>query len=101
MSKFLVMGMDAACCYKSKYRNPAQAIKREDLGNLSVGSVADVAILNIKEGNFGFYDKTGYKMQGKRKFECEMTIRAGKIVYDLNGIANPVYPKPFKVALGH
>lgn len=26
----------------------------------------------------------------EKKFECEMTIRADKIVYDLNRIANPV-----------
>jgi dihydroorotase len=65
-------------------------IKREELGHLSVGAVADVAVLNMREGNFGFYDKTGYKMEGKKKFECEMTIKGGRIVYDMNGIANPV-----------
>jgi dihydroorotase len=47
----------------------------------------------MREGNFGFYDKTGYKMEGKQKLECEMTIMGGKIVYDLNGIANPIYLK--------
>jgi dihydroorotase len=52
--------------------------------------VADVAVLNLREGNFGFYDKTGYKMTGKQKFECELTLRAGKVVYDLNGMATPV-----------
>jgi dihydroorotase len=65
-------------------------INREDLGNLSPGSGADVAILDLRDGAFGFYDYTGYKVTGNRKFECEMTIREGKIVYDLNGIANPV-----------
>jgi dihydroorotase len=70
--------------------NPAKEIKREDLGNLSVGSDADVAILNLREGKFGFFDYKGYKIEGDKKLECEMTIRGGKIVYDLNGIANPV-----------
>jgi dihydroorotase len=102
MSKFLVMGMDEPGIIKASTWNPALAIKREELGHLSVGAVADVAILNIREGNFGFFDKTGYKMEGKRKFECEMTIRGGKIVYDLNGIANPVVVKaaPQKAAAG-
>jgi dihydroorotase len=36
------------------------------------------------------FDYTGRKIDADKKFECEMTIRAGKIVYDLNGIADPV-----------
>lgn len=93
MSKFLVMGMELPAVIKASTWNAAQAIKRQDLGHLSVGAIADVAILNMREGNFGFYDKTGFKMEGKRKFECEMTIKDGKIVYDLNGIANPIVVK--------
>jgi len=88
MSKFLVMGMDLVSIITASTWNPAREIKREDLGNLSVGADADIAILNIREGKFGFFDYTGYKIEGNKKFECEMTIRAGKIVYDLNGLAN-------------
>jgi len=72
---------------------PAQVIKREELGNLSVGAIADIAVLNLRQGNFGFYDKTGYKVEGKQKFECEMTIKGGKIVYDLNGMGTPLVVK--------
>lgn len=96
MSKFLLMGMPLTDVIKASTWSPAQVIKREELGNLSVGGIADVAILNLRQGNFGFYDKTGYKVEGKQKFECEMTIKAGKIVYDLNGIADPIYPKAKK-----
>ena len=39
------------------------------------------------------FDYTGYKVEGSKKLECEMTIRGGKIVYDLNGIANPIVVK--------
>jgi dihydroorotase len=90
MSKFLVMGMNLKSVITASTWKPAQVIKREELGHLSVGAMADIAVLNIREGNFGFYDKTGFKITGKQKFECEMTIKGGKIVYDLNGIANPV-----------
>ena len=90
MSKFLVMGMPLASVIKAATWNPAQEIKREDLGHLSKGAEADVAILSLREGNFGFFDYTGYKLEGTKKLECEMTIRSGKIVYDLNGIANPI-----------
>ena len=90
MSKFLAMGMDLQSVIKASTWIPAQVIKREELGTLSVGSDADIAILNIRKGKFGFFDYTGYKIEADRKLECEMTIRAGKIVFDLNGIANPV-----------
>jgi dihydroorotase len=90
MSKFLVMGMNLDSVIRATTSNPAKEIKREDLGNLSVGSDADIAILNLREGKFGFFDYKGYKIEGDKKLECEMTIRGGKIVYDLNGIAKPV-----------
>jgi dihydroorotase len=98
MSKFMAMGMDLPAVIKASTWNPAQAIRRPELGHLSVGSVADVAILNVRGGKFevrdtgyfGFFDYTGHKIEGKQKLECEMTIRKGKIVYDLDGIASPV-----------
>ncbi len=98
MSKFMAMGMDLPSVIKASTWGPAQAIKRPELGSLSVGSVADVAILNLHNGKFevrdtgvfGFFDYTGHKIEGKQKLECEMTVRKGRIVYDLNGIANPV-----------
>jgi dihydroorotase len=96
MSKFLLMGMSLNEVVKASTWTPAQVIKHEELGNLSVGAIADVAVLKLLEGNFGFYDKTGYKVTGKQKFECEMTIKDGKIVYDLNGIADPIYVKSKK-----
>jgi dihydroorotase len=72
---------------KASTWTPAQVIKREELGNLSEGSVADIAIISMRNGNFGFRDVAGNKYWGKQKFECELTIRDGKIVYDLNAIA--------------
>ena len=75
MSKFLLMGMDLKSVIKASTWTPAQVIKHEELGNLSVGAIADIAILRLRQGNFGFYDKTGYKIEGKQKFECEMTIK--------------------------
>ena len=97
MSKFLAMGMDLKAVITASTWNPAREIKHEELGNLSVGAEADVAILNTREGKFGLFDYTGYKIQANKKLECEMTIRGGKIVYDLNGIANPIVP-PAKAA---
>jgi dihydroorotase len=92
MSKFLAMGMDLQSVVKASTWSPAQVINRKELGNLSVGAEADIAVLGIREGKFGLFDYTGYKLGTNKKLECEMTIRAGKIVYDLNGIALPVIP---------
>jgi dihydroorotase len=92
MSKFLALGMDLQHVIKASTWSPAQVIKHEELGSLTVGSEADIAILNIRNGKFGLFDYTGQKIETDKKLECEMTIRAGKIVYDLNGIADPVVP---------
>jgi dihydroorotase len=90
MSKFLIMGMDLKEVIKASTWSPAQAIQKEELGNLSVGAPADIAVLDLRKGDFGFFDYTGYKQEGQGKLECEMTIRDGKIVYDLNGIVDPI-----------
>lgn len=90
MSKFLALGMDLKSVIKASTSNPAMEIKHEELGNLSVGAEADVAVLNIRKGKFGLFDYTGRKVETDKKLECELTVRAGKIVYDLNGIANPI-----------
>ena len=90
MSKFLAMGMDLKSVINASTWSPAQVINRKELGNLSVGAEADIAILGIRGGKFGLFDYTGFKLETNKKLECEMTIKGGKIVYDLNGIANPV-----------
>ena len=90
MSKFMAMGIDFKTLITESTWNPAKEINHEELGNLSVGAGADVAILSIREGKFGLFDYTGYKLETDKKLECQMTIRDGRIVYDLNGIANPV-----------
>ena len=96
MNKFLAIGMSLHDVIQASTSNPAKEIKHEELGNLSVGSCADVAILDMEKGKFGLFDYSGYKIETDKKLQCEMTIRAGTIVYDLNGIANPIYP-PKKV----
>ena len=87
MSIFLFLGMDIPSIIRSASWSSAQAIKREELGNLSPGGIADIAILSMRKGDFGFRDVAGNKQTGSRKFECEMTIKGGRIVYDLNAIA--------------
>jgi len=87
MSKYMAIGMSIKDVIKSATWNAATSIKREDLGNLGEGSVADIAVLSVMNGKFGFIDAAGNRLEGDHKLEAELAIRAGKIVWDLNGIA--------------
>jgi dihydroorotase len=87
MSKFLVLGVPLDEVIRRSTWNPAREIKHEELGHLSVGAPADVAVLRLTEGRFGFIDSFGKRMAGTKRLVCELTIRDGKVVYDLNGLA--------------
>ena len=93
MSKFLNMGMPLDETILKSTWNPAKEIKREDLGNLSVGAPADVAVLRMEQGNFGFVDVSGARLLGTQKLVAELTVRAGKVVWDLNGITREDWDK--------
>lgn len=91
MSKYLTFGMSIPDIIARGTWNAAKSIKREDLGNLSEGAVADIAVLSILNGKFGFVDSGQNRIEGDRKIEAELTIRAGRIVWDLNGLAANTY----------
>jgi dihydroorotase len=93
MSKFLNLGMSVDDVIVRSTWHPAREIKREDLGNLAVGSVADVAVLRLVKGDFGFVDVSGARMAGNQKLICELTLKDGKVVYDLNGITHDDWQK--------
>lgn len=100
MSKFLNLGMPLKDVIRANTARAAEVIKRPDLGHLSVGSEADVAVLNLRQGQFGFIDSGGGRMAGTQKLECELTIRAGQVVWDLNGLSRPVWTEQVKAAAG-
>jgi len=87
MSKFLNMGLSLDDVVARSTWNPAREIKREELGHLSVGAVGDIAVLRLEKGNFGFVDVFGARLTGNQRLGCELTVRNGLVVYDLNGIS--------------
>jgi dihydroorotase len=89
LSKFMAMGMSLKEVIARSTWAPAQVIHREQLGHLSAGSEADIAVFSIKEGKFGFLDIRNTKLDATKKLETELTIRAGKVVWDLNGLSAP------------
>lgn len=90
LSIHLAMGMNLQSVIERSTWRPAQAIKRTELGHLSEGAIADIAILSLRQGKFGFRDIAMNRQEGTQKLECEMTIKGGRIMYDLNAIASNV-----------
>jgi dihydroorotase len=101
MGKFLAMGLSLEDVVLRATWNPARQIKREDLGRLSVGAPADVAVLRLETGAYGFVDAYGARLAGTRRLVCELTVVGGKVVYDLNGISRPEWttlPRDYKTS---
>lgn len=84
MSKFLAMGIPLREVIKEVTVNPARLIINSKLGHLSVGAIADVAVLNLMYGKFGFYDAGNGKLEGDQRLVCELTIKDGRVVWDWN-----------------
>jgi dihydroorotase len=91
MSKFLNLGMPLRDVIKANTSKAADVIRHSELGHLSVGGEADIAVLNLRRGTFGFIDVSGAKMLGDQKLECELTVKGGQVMWDLNGISRPLW----------
>jgi dihydroorotase len=87
MSKFLALGVPLKDVVAMATWKPAQCIRRDDLGHLSAGAEADVAVLAIRTGRFGLLDVRNLRLEANQRLECELTLRGGKVVWDLNGRA--------------
>jgi dihydroorotase len=99
MGKFLSLGLELDAVVQRATWNPARQLKHEELGHLSVGAPADVAVLRVEKGDYGFVDSFGARRRGTQRLVCELTLRDGKVVYDLNGLSRPDWetlPKDYK-----
>ena len=91
MSKFLLMGMSLEEVVLRSTWNPAKEIQLEQLGHLSVGAPADVAVFRVDRGRFGFVDQDSLVVEGTQRLACEATFRDGKVLYDANGVTMARY----------
>lgn len=91
MSKFLSMGMPLAELIYRSTVTPAREIGHPELGTLRVGAAADIALLDLHEGTFGYVDCGKAKYIGNKKLTCALTIRAGAVVYDPEGLSKPMW----------
>ena len=67
MSKLLCMGMPLAEVIYRSTVTPAEEIGHPELGQLSIGAEADIAVLKQHEGEFGYVDCGQARMNGDRK----------------------------------
>ena len=86
MSKFLSMGMSVEDLIERTTSAPAREIGHPELGTLDIGAEADVALLEVQEGDFGFVDCGRAKMIGHKRLRCALTLRAGQVAYDPEGL---------------
>jgi dihydroorotase len=92
--KMLALGQTIPQVFEEMTAAPAHEIRHDELGNLSTGAPADVAVFSAERGKFGFVDMYNRRKDGDRKLACQLTVRAGKIVYDLNGISSDPWNGP-------
>jgi len=92
MSKFLNMGLSMEDVIRLSTVNPAKEINHPELGSLTAGATADIAVLELRRGTFTFTDCSpgqdltgGGKLKGDKKLQCVLTLFGGKVVHDLNG----------------
>ncbi len=91
MSKMLNLGLGLTDVITRSTANVAVSLNRPELGHLSVGACADVAVFAVQTGRFGFVDCGRAKIVGDKRLECQLTLRAGEIVYDIAGVAAPLW----------
>jgi dihydroorotase len=93
MSKLMALGLPLKEAVLRSTWNPAQEIKRTDLGHLSVGAVADVAVWNLMKGEFGFRDNQEGMVKGRERLFCEVTLKDGRVAWDWNSRSGVDYRK--------
>lgn len=82
MSKFYAMGMSLEEVLYRATRAPALAVSHPELGTLEEGACADLAVLRVRQGRFGYMDCGGARLTGEGRLECVATLRAGEVVFD-------------------
>jgi dihydroorotase len=79
MSKLLGYGMSVSDAIARATWNPSRIFAAfQDRGTLSVGSPADIAVLELREGNFEFLDNFKNTIIGHQRFFPAGTVLGGK-----------------------
>jgi dihydroorotase len=89
MSKMLHLGMSLDQIVAASTQAAAQAVGRPELGTLQVGSAADLAVLDLVEGEFAMFDTHGQSRTVNRKLVAVYTVARGRVF-----AAGEITPEP-------
>jgi len=87
LSKLLNLGVPIEQLVERVTVRPARAIKRPELATLREGGVADIAVIELQQGQFGFLDSGHARLRGDRRLRAVLTIRGGSVVWDSEGLS--------------
>ena len=87
LSKFLNIGVPIEQLVERVTVRAARAIKRPELATLREGGLADIAVIELQTGRFGFLDAGHSRLQGDRRLRAVLTIRKGEVVWDSEGLS--------------
>jgi dihydroorotase len=93
LSKFLNMGVPLEQLVERVTVRAARAIKRPELATLREGGPADIAVLEMQTGRFGFLDDGNNRLLGDRRLRAVLTIREGRVVWDSEGLSRTDWSK--------
>lgn len=89
LSKCIALGMPLSEAIYRTTVTPARAIRRPELGTLSEGAEADVAVLRWDDRPRSYSDCGRARLEGRGELACELTLRAGRIVWNPAGVGMP------------
>lgn len=87
LTKFLAMGMTLDQALAAATVNPAKAIRRPELGRLAEGGEADIAVFRLAPGRVALLDSDQARFTAGEELRCVLTVRAGAVVWDPEGLS--------------
>lgn len=94
LSKLQAIGMTLPDLIRRTTLAPAEVIGKRDLGRLAEGAEADIAVLGIEQGSFSFGDVKKGRVDARQRLSCELTLRAGEVLWDPKNRAGKDQPRP-------
>lgn len=89
VNKLIALGLDVDVALAAATRNPADIIRRPDLGRLRAGEQANLAVLRWKEEPWRFLDALGATLDVSRRLICDGLIVKGHAIGG-DGKAGPI-----------
>jgi dihydroorotase len=90
LSKFLNLGISLPDVIERATSRPAAAMRRPDLGTLKPGSVADVALFRLEEGDYVFRDVQMTPRRGTKRLINTLTMIDGEVLPRMSAL--PLHP---------